>query len=102
VKETAGQVLYERYAKESGLPFVSFRPQYIYGRKSNKWDYIDWYFDRIVRGAPLPIPGESHLRGRRTASLGMRSLSLLPSLAPTFAIASFALPRQETDPRRSR
>lgn len=58
MKETAGQVLYENYAKESGLPFVSFRPQYIYGRKSNKFDYIDWYFDRIVRGAPLPIPGE--------------------------------------------
>jgi hypothetical protein len=58
VKDTAGQVLYEKYAIESGLPFVSFRPQYIYGKKSNKWDYIDWYFDRIVRGAPLPIPGE--------------------------------------------
>lgn len=41
VKETAGQVEYERHALESGIPFCSFRPQYIYGEKSNKWDYID-------------------------------------------------------------
>lgn len=27
VKETAGQVLYEKYAIENELPFVSFRPQ---------------------------------------------------------------------------
>ena len=58
VKETAGQVLYEKYAIENEVPFVSFRPQYIFGPKSNKWDYIDWFFDRIVRNVPLPIPGD--------------------------------------------
>ena len=58
IKETAGQAQYEKYAIDNGLPLVSFRPQYIYGPKSNKWDYIDWYFDRLVREAPLPIPGD--------------------------------------------
>ena len=32
-------------AEECKLPLVSFRPQYIYGEKSNKHDYIDWFFD---------------------------------------------------------
>ena len=86
MKETAGQVLYEKYAKESGLPFVSFRPQYIYGRKSNKFDYIDWYFDRIVRARPLPIPGELRSWGgsaNRPLSRYAISLSLfLPLLTP--------------------
>jgi hypothetical protein len=54
----AGQAKYDAYAVELGLPLVSFRPQYIYGPKSNKHDYIDWYFDRLVREVPLPIPGD--------------------------------------------
>ena len=59
IKESAGQNLFEKYAAdELGLPFVSFRPQYIYGPKANKYDYIDWYFDRLVRDLPLPIPGD--------------------------------------------
>jgi nucleoside-diphosphate-sugar epimerase len=58
VKESAGQNLFEQYAVEIGLPLVTFRPQYIYGPKSNKYDYIDWYFDRLVRELPLPIPGD--------------------------------------------
>lgn len=74
VKETAGQVLYEKYAIESGIPLVSFRPQYIYGPKSNKWDYIDWYFDRIVRKAPLPIPGDGSQKVSLTNSEDVASL----------------------------
>lgn len=58
IKESAGQAEFDAYAVEIGLPLVSFRPQYIYGPKANKYDYIDWYFDRIVRGEPLPIPGD--------------------------------------------
>ena len=65
VKESAGQVKYEQYAKTVGLPFCSFRPQYIYGPKSNKYDYLDWYFDRVTRDLPLPIPGD----GTQTVSL---------------------------------
>jgi len=74
VKESAGQVQYEKYATENGLPFISFRPQYIYGGKSNKWDYIDWYFDRIVRGAPLPIPGDGSQLVSLTNSQDVASL----------------------------
>ncbi|KAL7472213.1 hypothetical protein ACHAXS_012531 [Conticribra weissflogii] len=74
VKDSAGQVLYEKYATENGLPFVSFRPQYIYGEKSNKWDYIDWYFDRLVRGEPLPIPGDGSQKVSLTNSEDVASL----------------------------
>jgi len=58
IKESAGQAQFDAYAVELGLPLVSFRPQYIYGPKANKYDYIDWYFDRLVRELPLPIPGD--------------------------------------------
>jgi nucleoside-diphosphate-sugar epimerase len=74
VKETAGQVQYENYATESGLPFVSFRPQYIYGPKSNKYDYLDWYFDRICRDLPLPIPGDGTQKVSITNSEDVASL----------------------------
>jgi len=73
-KESAGQVQYEKYAIENGLPFVSFRPQYIYGPKSNKNDYIDWYFDRIVRNAPVPIPGDGSQMVSLTNSEDVASL----------------------------
>jgi len=39
-----------------GLPFTSIRPTYIYGPK-NYNDLEAWFFDRIVRGRPIPIPG---------------------------------------------
>ena len=73
-KDSAGQVQYENYAIESGLPFVSFRPQYIYGEKSNKWDYIDWYFDRLVRGEALPIPAPGTQKVSLTNSADVASL----------------------------
>jgi len=58
IKESAGQFKQEQHAVAKGLPLVSFRPQYIYGKKSSKHDYVDWFFDRIVRGRALPIPGD--------------------------------------------
>lgn len=58
IKESDGLAQYEKHAMELGLPFVAFRPQYIYGRKANKYDYLDWFFDRLVRGLPLPIPSD--------------------------------------------
>lgn len=73
-KDSAGQVLFEQYVVESGLPLVSFRPQYIYGPKSNKHDYIDWYFDRIVRDLPLPIPGDGSQKVSLTNSEDVASL----------------------------
>ena len=40
VKSSAGQVAFEKHATELELPFVAFRPQYIYGEKANKFDYM--------------------------------------------------------------
>jgi len=80
VKESAGQAQYERYASsdELKLPFVAFRPQYIYGPKSNKFDYIDWYFDRIVRGLPLPIPSPGTQKVSLTNSRDVASILASP------------------------
>ena len=46
----------EAYLKDSGIPWTSIRPVYIYGPQ-NYNDLEAWFFDRIVRDRPLPIPG---------------------------------------------
>jgi nucleoside-diphosphate-sugar epimerase len=46
----------EAYLKESGIPWTSIRPTYIYGA-GNYNDLEAWFFDRLVRDRPLPIPG---------------------------------------------
>ncbi|PSB12873.1 3-beta hydroxysteroid dehydrogenase [Pleurocapsa sp. CCALA 161] len=46
----------EAYLAESGIPWTSVRPCYIYGPQ-NYNDLEAWFFDRIVRDRPLPIPG---------------------------------------------
>eukprot|EP00568_Trieres_chinensis_P006629 CAMPEP_0183291060 /NCGR_PEP_ID=MMETSP0160_2-20130417/618_1 /TAXON_ID=2839 ORGANISM="Odontella Sinensis, Strain Grunow 1884" /NCGR_SAMPLE_ID=MMETSP0160_2 /ASSEMBLY_ACC=CAM_ASM_000250 /LENGTH=378 /DNA_ID=CAMNT_0025451813 /DNA_START=57 /DNA_END=1193 /DNA_ORIENTATION=- len=74
IKESAGQAQYDNYAVELGLPLVSFRPQYIYGPKANKYDYVDWYLDRICRNAPLPIPGDGTQKVSLTHSADVASL----------------------------
>lgn len=40
IKSSAGQAQFDNYCVELGLPLVSFRPQYIYGEKANKYDYM--------------------------------------------------------------
>ncbi|MCL6433389.1 MAG: NAD-dependent epimerase/dehydratase family protein [Leptolyngbyaceae cyanobacterium HOT.MB2.61] len=45
----------EVYLAEQGLPFTSIRPTYIYGPQ-NYNDLEAWFFDRIVRDRPIPIP----------------------------------------------
>ncbi|MDY6939030.1 MAG: NAD-dependent epimerase/dehydratase family protein [Cyanobacteriota bacterium] len=46
----------ETYLQEAGLPFTSIRPVYIYG--SGNYNPLEsWFFDRIVRNRPIPIPG---------------------------------------------
>ncbi|HCA60481.1 MAG TPA: 3-beta hydroxysteroid dehydrogenase, partial [Synechococcales bacterium UBA8647] len=40
-----------------GIPFTSFRPTYIYG-PGNYNPVENWFFDRIVHGRPVPIPGD--------------------------------------------
>jgi len=46
----------EKYLATSGLPWTSVRPTYIYGPQ-NYNDLEAWFFDRIVRDRPIPIPG---------------------------------------------
>lgn len=53
-----GQGGVETLLAAEGLPWTSFRPQYIYGPKANKRTYLDWFFDRAARGLPMPIPGK--------------------------------------------
>ncbi|MBW4649738.1 MAG: NAD-dependent epimerase/dehydratase family protein [Kastovskya adunca ATA6-11-RM4] len=46
----------EAYLQEQQLPFTAIRPTYIYGPQ-NYNDLEAWFFDRIVRDRPIPIPG---------------------------------------------
>ncbi|XP_024371883.1 chloroplast stem-loop binding protein of 41 kDa a, chloroplastic [Physcomitrium patens] len=56
VKEDAGHKQVENYLAELGLEsWASFRPQYMTGDGNNK-DCEEWFFDRIARGRPVPIP----------------------------------------------
>ncbi|XP_024980750.1 chloroplast stem-loop binding protein of 41 kDa a, chloroplastic [Cynara cardunculus var. scolymus] len=56
VKADAGHVAVEKYLSEVFDNWASFRPQYMIGSGNNK-DCEEWFFDRIVRGRPVPIPG---------------------------------------------
>lgn len=47
----------ETYLAAAGLPWTSVRPVYIYGPQ-NYNDIEAWFFDRIVRDRPIPIPGD--------------------------------------------
>jgi nucleoside-diphosphate-sugar epimerase len=46
----------EAYLQQLGIPFTSIRPTYIYGPQ-NYNPLESWFFDRIVRARPIPIPG---------------------------------------------
>ncbi|GJN09903.1 hypothetical protein PR202_ga27953 [Eleusine coracana subsp. coracana] len=56
VKESAGHVGVEKYIAEQFGSWAAFRPQYMIGSGNNK-DCEEWFFDRIVRKRPVPIPG---------------------------------------------
>lgn len=46
----------ENYLQKQGLPFTSIRPVYIYG--PHNYNPLEaWFFDRILRDRPIPIPG---------------------------------------------
>ncbi len=51
-----GKFATENYLETSGIPWTSIRPTYIYGSQ-NYNDLEAWFFDRIVRNRPIPIPG---------------------------------------------
>ena len=46
----------EAYLAKSNIPWTSIRPTYIYGPQ-NYNDLEAWFFDRLVRDRPVPIPG---------------------------------------------
>jgi UDP-glucose 4-epimerase len=46
----------EAYLAAQGVPYTSIRPVYIYGPQ-NYNDLEAWFFDRVVRDRPIPIPG---------------------------------------------
>lgn len=46
----------ENFLEARDFPFTSIRPTYIYGPQ-NYNDLEAWFFDRITRNRPLPIPG---------------------------------------------
>ncbi|KAG0542159.1 hypothetical protein BDA96_02G079100 [Sorghum bicolor] len=78
VKESAGHVAVEKYiAEQFGSSWASFRPQYMIGSGNNK-DCEEWFFDRIVRNRPVPIPGN----GMQLTNIAhVRDLSRMLSLA---------------------
>ncbi|XP_068660682.1 chloroplast stem-loop binding protein of 41 kDa a, chloroplastic [Aristolochia californica] len=57
VKSDASHVGVEKYIEEASFSsWAIFRPQYMIGSGNNK-DCEEWFFDRIVRDRPVPIPG---------------------------------------------
>ncbi|KAL6839036.1 hypothetical protein ACP4OV_031090 [Aristida adscensionis] len=77
VKESAGHVGVEKYIAEQFSSWAAFRPQYMIGSGNNK-DCEEWFFDRIVRKRPVPIPGS----GMQLTNIShVRDLSSMLALA---------------------
>lgn len=53
----AGKADTETWLRSQGIPFTSFRPTYIVG-PGNYNPVESWFFDRIVHGRPVPLPGD--------------------------------------------
>ncbi len=53
----AGKLDTEAWLRQEGIPFTSFRPTYIVG-PGNYNPVESWFFDRIVQGRPVPLPGD--------------------------------------------
>ena len=53
----AGKLETEAWLRRQGIPFTSFRPTYIIG-PGNYNPVESWFFDRIVHGRPVPLPGD--------------------------------------------
>jgi len=53
----AGKAETEAWLQREGIPFTSFRPTYIVG-PGNYNPVESWFFDRIVHGQPVPLPGD--------------------------------------------
>jgi nucleoside-diphosphate-sugar epimerase len=53
----AGKAETETWLRRQGIPFTSFRPTYIIGA-GNYNPVESWFFDRILHGQPVPLPGD--------------------------------------------
>jgi len=53
----SGKLDTEAWLRAEGIPFTSFRPTYIVGA-GNYNPVESWFFDRIVHGRPVPLPGD--------------------------------------------
>ena len=53
----AGKAETEEHLRREGIPFTSFRPTYIVG-PGNYNPVESWFFDRLVHGRPVPLPGD--------------------------------------------
>lgn len=77
VKADASHVGAEKYIVDIFDSWAIFRPQYMIGSGNNK-DCEEWFFDRIVRGRPVPIPGS----GMQLTNIShVRDLSSMLSVA---------------------
>lgn len=77
VKADASHVGAEKYIAEIFGSWAVFRPQYMIGSGNNK-DCEEWFFDRIVRKRPVPIPGS----GMQLTNIShVRDLSSMLALA---------------------
>ncbi|KAK6937518.1 NAD-dependent epimerase/dehydratase [Dillenia turbinata] len=77
VKGDASHVGAESYIQEIFSSWAIFRPQYMIGSGNNK-DCEEWFFDRIVRDRPIPIPGS----GMQLTNIAhVRDLSSMLTLA---------------------
>lgn len=54
----SGKLDTEAWLSAEKIPFTSFRPTYIVGA-GNYNPVESWFFDRIVHGRPVPLPGDS-------------------------------------------
>ncbi len=53
----AGKLDTEAWLRDQGIAFTSFRPTYIVG-PGNYNPVESWFFDRIMHGRPVPLPGD--------------------------------------------
>jgi nucleoside-diphosphate-sugar epimerase len=53
----SGKLDTEAWLQAEAIPFTSFRPTYIVGA-GNYNPVESWFFDRLVHGRPVPLPGD--------------------------------------------
>jgi len=99
VKEDNKQLGIEKSAADAGLNWSAYRPQYIYGPKTNKPELLDWFLNRITRDLPIPLPVDGNLRTTLTNAEDVASM--LASVVGAEDSAKFQVFNCATDVRLS-